>query len=77
MYRQQWQADQHKNVIYQKAGNIPSKSKDEKRKKKIIIIRIPMEDVVMLAKAILDADDADDMEEAVVNVVEEETIVSI
>jgi hypothetical protein len=32
MYRQQWQADQHKNSIAQMAGKIPNKSNDGKRK---------------------------------------------
>jgi hypothetical protein len=49
----------------------------ENEKRKIEIITIPMEDAVALAKAILAAEDAVDVEEAVVAVVEEETIVSI
>jgi hypothetical protein len=36
-----------------------------------------MEDAVVLAKAILAAEDAEDVEEDVVDAVEEETIVSI
>jgi hypothetical protein len=32
MYRQQWQADQQKQIIAQMAGKMPSKSNDEKRK---------------------------------------------
>jgi hypothetical protein len=32
MYRQQWQADQQKQIIAQMAGKIPSKSNDGKRK---------------------------------------------
>jgi hypothetical protein len=32
MYRQQWQADQHKYIIAQMAGKIPNKSNDGKRK---------------------------------------------
>jgi hypothetical protein len=36
-----------------------------------------MEDAVVLAKAILAAEEAEDVEEAVVQAVEEETIVSI
>jgi hypothetical protein len=32
MYRQQWQADQQKNIIAQMAGKIPNKSNDGKRK---------------------------------------------
>jgi hypothetical protein len=43
----------------------------------IEIITMPMEDAVALAKAILAAEDAEDVEEAVVDVVEEETILSI
>jgi hypothetical protein len=59
------------------AGNIPNKSNDGKEKLMIEIITIPMEDAAALSKAILTAEDAEDMEEAVVAVVEEETIVSI
>jgi hypothetical protein len=43
----------------------------------IEIITIPMEDAVVLATAILAAEDVEDAEEAVVAAVEEETIVSI
>jgi hypothetical protein len=32
MYRQQWQADQQKQIIAQMAGKMPSKSNDRKRK---------------------------------------------
>jgi hypothetical protein len=32
MYRQQWQADQKKQIIAKMAGNMPGKSNDEKRK---------------------------------------------
>jgi hypothetical protein len=34
MYRQQWQADQQKNIIAQMARKMPSKSNDGKRKNK-------------------------------------------
>jgi hypothetical protein len=43
----------------------------------IEIIKIPMDGAVVLAKAILAAEDAEDVEEAVLDAVEEETIVSI
>jgi hypothetical protein len=49
----------------------------EKEKIMIETITIPMDDAVALAKAILAAEDAEDVEEAVLDVVEEETIVSI
>jgi hypothetical protein len=50
----------------------------EKEKIMIEIITIPMEDAVVLAKAILTAEGAEEVEEAVVDPVEEETtIVSI
>jgi hypothetical protein len=49
----------------------------EKEKIMIEIITIPMEDALVLAKAILAAEAAEDMEEAVVDAVEEKTIVSI
>jgi hypothetical protein len=34
MYRQQWQADQQKQIIAHMAGKMPSKSNDGKKKKK-------------------------------------------
>jgi hypothetical protein len=49
----------------------------EKEKIMKEIITIPIEDAVVLAKAILAAEDVEDAEEAVMAVVEEETIVSI
>jgi hypothetical protein len=49
----------------------------EKEKVMIEIITMQMEDAVGIAKAILDEEDAEDVEEAVVEAVEEETIVSI
>jgi hypothetical protein len=49
----------------------------EKEKKVIEIITIPMAGAVVLAMEILLAEDADDMEEAAVVAVGEETIVSI
>jgi hypothetical protein len=56
------------------AGKMPNKSNDGKRKIMIEIITIPMEGAVVLAKAVLAAEDAEDVEEAAV---EEETIVNI
>jgi hypothetical protein len=49
----------------------------EKEKIMIEIITIPMEDALVLAKAILATEDAEDVDEAVVDAVEEETIESI
>jgi hypothetical protein len=49
----------------------------EKEKGVIEIITIQMEDAVVLTKAILAEEDEEDVEEAVVDAVEEETIVSI
>jgi hypothetical protein len=43
----------------------------------IEIIKTQMEDAVVLAKAILAEEDAENVEEAVVDAVEEETIVTI
>jgi hypothetical protein len=77
MHRQQWQADHQKNIIAQMAGKIPNKSNDGKEKIMIEILTIPMGDAVILAKAILAAEDAEDVEEAVMDAVEEEKIVSI
>jgi hypothetical protein len=60
------------------AGKMPSKTNEGKRKVMIEIITIQMEDAVVLAKAILDEEDAEDVEEAAVDTVEEgKTIVSI
>jgi hypothetical protein len=56
------------------AGKMPSKSNDGKRKIMIYIITIPMEDAVVIAKAILAAEGA---EEVMVDAVEEATIMSI
>jgi hypothetical protein len=49
----------------------------EKEKLMIEIIKLQMEDAVVIAEAILGEEDAEDMEEAMVDAVEEETIVSI
>jgi hypothetical protein len=49
----------------------------EKEKIMIEIITTQMEDAVVLAKAILAEEDAEDAEEAVADAVEEETIVTI
>jgi hypothetical protein len=49
----------------------------EKEKVMIEIITIQMEDAVVLAKAILAEEEVEDVEEAVVDTVEEETIVNI
>jgi hypothetical protein len=49
----------------------------EKEKIMIEIITIPMEVAVVLTKAILSAEVAEDVEEAVVDAVEDETILSI
>jgi hypothetical protein len=64
MYRQQWQADQQKQIIAQMAGKHPNKSNDRKRKIVIGVITIPMADAVVLAMEILLAEDAEDVEEA-------------
>jgi hypothetical protein len=49
----------------------------EKEKVMIEINTTQMEDAVVLAKAILAVEDAEDVEETVVDAVEEETIVTI
>jgi hypothetical protein len=77
MYRQQWQAVQQKQIIAQMAGKMPSKSNDGEKIIMIENITIPMEDALVLAKAILSAEAVEDVEEAVADAVEEETIVSI
>jgi predicted DNA-binding ArsR family transcriptional regulator len=78
MYRQQWQADQQKQIIEKMAGKGPSKSNEEKENLMIEIIITQMEDASVIAKAILAEEDAEDAEEAAVDAVEEgTTIVSI
>jgi hypothetical protein len=77
VYRQQWQADQQKQIIAQMSGTHPNKSNDRKRKKMIEIITIPMADAVVIAMETLLAEDTEDVEEAAVIEVGEETIVSI
>jgi hypothetical protein len=78
MYHQQWQADQQKQMIAKMAGKMPGKKMKEKEKLMIEIIKTQTEDAVVLAKAILAEEDAEDAEEAAVDAVEEETtIVSI
>jgi hypothetical protein len=77
MYRRQWQADQQKQIIAKMAGKMPSKSNEGKRKVMIEIVTTQMEDAVVLAKAILAEEEAENVEEAVVDAAEEETIVSI
>jgi hypothetical protein len=74
VYRQQWQADKQRQIIAQMAGKNPNKSNEGKRKKMIEIITIPTAGAVLLATAIIIAEDAE--EDAVV-AVGEPTIVSI
>jgi hypothetical protein len=54
-----------------------AKQMKEKEKVMIEIIKTQTEDAVVLAKAIPAEEDAEDAEEAAVNAVEEETIVTI
>jgi hypothetical protein len=77
IYRQQWQADQQKQIIAKMAGKMPGKTNEGKIKFMMEIIKTQMEDAVVLAKAIPAEEDAEDMEEATVDAVEEETIVTI
>jgi hypothetical protein len=77
MYRQQWQADQQKQIIVKMAGKMPGKTNEVKRKKVKEIIKTQMEDAVVLAKAIPAEEDAEDVEDAEEDAAEEETIVSI
>jgi hypothetical protein len=74
MYRQQWQADQQKQIIAKMAGKNPYKSNDNKRKKVKEIITIPTAGAVVLdtAKTI-----EEDVEEAAVVAAGEPTILSI
>jgi hypothetical protein len=53
MYRQQWQADQQKQIIAKMTGKIPGKSNDGKRKIMKETIIIPMMVAVAVARAIM------------------------
>jgi hypothetical protein len=77
MYRQQWQADQQKQIIAKMAGKMPDKTNEGKRKIMIEIIKTQMEDAVVPAKAIPAEEDAEDAEEAMEDAAEEEKIVTI
>jgi hypothetical protein len=77
MYRQKWQADQQKQIIAKMAEKCQAKQMKEKEKIMIEIIKTQPEDAVVLAKAIPSEEDAEDVEEAVEDAAEEETIVTI
>jgi hypothetical protein len=77
MYRQQWQADQQKQIIAQMAGKNPNKSNDGKRKNCNRNHHNSNGGAVVLAMAILLVEDVEDVEEAAVVAVGEETIVRI
>jgi hypothetical protein len=74
IYRQQWQADQQKQIISQMAGKNPNKSNDGKRKNSHMNHHNSNGGAVVLATAILAAED---VEAAAVVAVGEEAIVSI
>jgi hypothetical protein len=77
VYRQQWQADQKKQIILPKwLANIKTSRMTEREKEVIRIITISMAVAVVIAMETLLAEDAKDVEEAAA-VAEEETIVSI
>jgi hypothetical protein len=67
VYRQQWQADQQKQIIAQMAGKHPNKR----------IITISMTVAVVITMETLLAEDMEDVEEAAEFSAGEETIVSI
>jgi hypothetical protein len=77
MYRRQWHADQQKHIIAKMDGKMPGKKMKEKEKIIIEIIKTQTEDAVVLAKAIPADEDAEDVEEAAVDAVKEETKVTI
>jgi hypothetical protein len=77
VYRQQWQADQQKQIIAQMAGKHPTKSNDGKRKIMIGIITILMAVAVVIAMETLHAEDVEEDVEEAAEVAEEETIVII
>jgi hypothetical protein len=75
MYRQQWQADQQKQIIAKMAGKMPGKSNDGGKilMKEIIIIQMLV--AVAIARAIMAEEDAEGAEE--VTAEEASTIMSI
>jgi hypothetical protein len=76
MYRQQWQADQQKQIVSKMAGKMPGKIKWRKKKKNLEeIITIQVADAVVLAKTIITEEDAEEAREDAAE--EETTIVSI
>jgi hypothetical protein len=77
VYRQQWQADQQKQIIAQMAGKHPNKSNDGKEKVVIKTIRISMVVAVVIAMETPLTEDAEDVEEGAEAAAGEETIVSI
>jgi hypothetical protein len=75
MYRQQWQADQQKQIIAKKMERCQAKQMKKKEKVMMDIIKTQTEDAFVLTKAI---PAEEDVEEVAVDAVEEETtIVSI
>jgi hypothetical protein len=75
VYRQQWQADQQKQIIAQMAGKHPNKSNDGKRKSSdIITISMAVAVAVVIAMETLLAEDVEEAAEVAAG---EETIVSI
>jgi hypothetical protein len=69
MYRQRWQADQQKQIIAKMAGKMPGKTNEGKRKSN--------DRNHQNSNGVLAEEDAEDVEEAVEDAAEEETIVSI
>jgi hypothetical protein len=60
MYLQQWQADQQKQIIAKMARKMQGKTNEGRIKIMIEIITIPMEDALVLTKAIPAEEDAED-----------------
>jgi hypothetical protein len=71
MYRQQWQADQQKQIIAKMAGKMPGKKMKETEKIVKEIITIQVVDAVAVPRERMAEEDAEDAKEAKEDTVEE------
>jgi hypothetical protein len=75
MYRQQWQADQQKQIIAKMAGKMPGKTNEGKRKNSERKHHNSSDGRSEFAKAIIAAEDAEEAEEAEEVAAEEKTTI--
>jgi hypothetical protein len=77
MYRQQWQADQQKQIIAKMAGKMPGKTNEGKRKNNDRNHQNSNGGRISTRQDNTSREDAEDVEEAVEDTAEEETTVTI